>query len=393
MKKSIYFDVLIVYNEKFSSSSSNNAIENKTPFSDKFDNESYNIVYGHFLEVCEKFKLKVAFTTSADIVGMGLCKSFWSYKNKKWSKNNSLCSSKLIFDKFAPTNKGIASRRDLLFSSKKIKPFNEAGLFNLFFDKQETYNELSKYSIPTISLEENNLESINNACSALAELTSQHPHAKDFSSDIVMKDEFGAGGENVYKFKSKQFKEILAITLKNSKVSFIIQPFVKFDQGFSYHNAPATTDIRFVYLSGKIVQSYIRIAKNGDFRCNEHLGGALTYLPLEEIPQKLVAKANIISKILNDKSSLYALDFVISNNGNVYLLEGNSMPGLDWNMSLKDNEIKAKKLIELVVKEMIKRTKTKVTHRLIKPIKKIKFDKIISSIEELKAPVRPLIFS
>lgn len=360
MKKSIYFDVLIVYNEKFSKSSSDNSINNQTPFSKDFDNESYNIVYGYFLEVCKKFKLKVALTSSIDIIGPGLFRSFWSFKNKKWTKNNAECSSNLIFDKFAPTNKGIRSRRELLFSSNRVKPFNNSFLFEIFFDKQKTYEELSLYSIPTVSLERNTLTSINKVCKKLAVMTGNHSGAKDFSTDIVMKDQFGAGGENVYKFPINNSKNILETVLKNSGVSFIIQPFVKFDQGFSYQNEPATTDIRFIYLGEKIVQSYIRIAKTGDFRCNEHLGGSLTYLPLSDIPIKLIKKANLIAKVLKQKSSLYALDFVISNNGNVYLLEGNTMPGLDWNMALKDNEIKAKKLIELIVKEMVLRTKVAI---------------------------------
>lgn len=375
MKKSIYFDVLIVYNEKFSKSAFNHSTSNQTPFTKDLGNESYNIVYGCFLEVCKKFKLKVALTSSADIIGPGLCRSFWSFENKKWIRNNFECTSNLIFDKFAPTNSGIKSRRNLLFSSNKVKAFNDPLLFELFFDKQKTYEKLAIYSIPTVSLKENTLKGINKVCKELAVLTKNHVGTKDFGSEIVMKDQFGAGGENVYKFSTNDSANILKTVLKNKNVSFIIQPFVKFDQGFSYHNAPATTDIRFVYLGGKIVQSYIRIAKTGDFRCNEHLGGSLTYLPLVEIPEKIVAKANLIAKVLKQKSSLYALDFVISNNGNIYLLEGNTMPGLDWNMTLKDNEIKAKKLIELIVKEMVARTAIKIIHHLTKSVEKIKITK------------------
>lgn len=375
MKKSINFDVLIVYNEKFSKSASDRSTSNQTPFTKNLGNESYNIVYGCFLEVCKKFKLKVALTSSVDIIGPGLCKSFWSFENKKWIKNNLECSSNLIFDKFAPTNPGIKSRRDLLFSSNRVKPFNDSYLFELFFDKQKTYEKFAIYSIPTISLRKNTLMSINKVCEELAILSKNHAGTKDFSTDIVMKDQFGAGGENVYKFSANDSANILKTILKNKGVSFIIQPFVKFDKGFSYHNAPATTDIRFVYLGGKIVQSYIRIAKTGDFRCNEHLGGSLTYLPLTEIPKKLVIKANLIAKVLKQKSSLYALDFIISNNGNVYLLEGNTMPGLDWNMALRDNEIKAKKLIELIVKEMVARTAIKIVHHLARSVEKIKIVK------------------
>ena len=167
-----------------------------------------------------------------------------------------------------------------------------------------------------------------------------------------MKDRFGAGGRHVYKFKSGESQNMLAAMERNTHVSYIIQPFAMFDKGFSYKKCLASTDIRLIYLKGKIVQSYIRVAKSGDFRCNEHQGGLLTYLSLDEIPASLVAKSSLIAKLLNKKCSLYSLDFIMSNSGVPYLLEGNTGPGLDWNMSLKKNEREAKKLIRMVVREL-----------------------------------------
>jgi glutathione synthase/RimK-type ligase-like ATP-grasp enzyme len=105
------------------------------------------------------------------------------------------------------------------------------------------------------------------------------------------------------------------------------------------------------------------VAKNGDFRCNEHRGGLLTYITQQEIPADLVKKSNQIAKRLDKQCSLFTLDFLISNNGNSYLLEGNTGPGLDWNMSLKRNEIEAKKLIRLVVKELAVRANVAPTSR------------------------------
>ncbi len=359
MKQTIFFDVLIVYNEKYCVKASNNSLKSKTPFSEKLGNESYNIVYNTFLKTCKRLKVKVAFVSSADIIGPGLGKSFWDFKNGKWLKVNAPCFSNLIFDKFAPTDKKIKSHRDLLFSKPEIEAFNSPYLFELFFDKQKTYDRLAQYSIPTISLPEKTTAEIKAACTELKQLIMAHDFSDDFSTDIIMKDEFGAGGENVYKFKRTEQKKILETMEKNKNVSFVLQPFLKFDQGFSYNNLLTTTDIRFVYLAGKIVQSYIRVAQDGDFRCNEHLGGILTYLNLDKIPPALTDRANLIAAELDDDSSLYALDFIVSNNKNIYFLEGNTMPGLDWNMALKKNEREAKKLIELVVKEIIKKIKVR----------------------------------
>lgn len=356
MPNLIPFDVLIVYASSLAVSASNMTSPSPTPFRQNSDNATYNTVYSYFLKICRRFGLKAAFTTSADIVGPGSCRSFWKFSQNKWAKINKPCYSTLIFDKFSPTSARTLSRRQLLFSSSLIKPFNDPTLFNLFFDKLSTYQKLSNVAIPTISVKDATLDSITTACTSLTKTMRQHSNQLDFTDDIIMKDRFGAGGRHVYKFNSGRSEAMLAVMTCHPRISFIIQPFAKFDQGFSYQNCQSATDIRLIYLGGKVIQSYIRVAQNGDFRCNEHQGGTLTYLSLDNIPQSLVAKSNTIAAILNKSCSLYALDFIISNNGNTYLLEGNTGPGLDWNMSLKKNTAEAKKLIRLVVSALLLRS-------------------------------------
>ena len=355
MNKLTSFEVLIVYAEGLAISSYDKTNKSETPFDILKKNNGYNEVYGYFLETCEKMNLKAAFTTSADIIGPGFCRSFWIYKNSKWVKVNSSCYSKLIFDKFSPKRKGTKARRELLFSNKEIKPFNNPDLYNLFFDKQKTFDNLSDYAIPTVTVGENTLENMNVACQKLVDLMQIHLGINDFSSDVIMKDKFGSGGNGIYKFRINDRARMVSVAKKHPLSTYIIQPFVKFDTGFLFKDNLESADIRLIFLGGKIVQSYIRVAKTGDFRCNEHQGGLLTYLNLNEIPIDVVNKANEVAEILNKKCSLFTLDFIVSNSGNVYLLEGNTGPGLDWNTSLPQNEIEAKKLINLIVGELLNR--------------------------------------
>ena len=242
-----------------------------------------------------------------------------------------------------------------------MKSFSNPHLFNLCFDKQKTYNKLRKFSIPTVTIKGATRKGVTEAYKTLTEKVAIHPHKDDFSDEIIMKDRFGAGGNNVYKFKASQRLKMIAVMKKHKKKSFIAQPFVKFNKGFSYKNSPVSTDIRMIYFGKKIVQTYIRMAKPEEFRCNEHQGGLLKYLPVREMPPKVVAFSNDIAKILNERSSFFTLDFIISNTRNVYLLEANTGPGLDWNLKIKENEIEAKKLIRLVVKELAKRVKLPIT--------------------------------
>ena len=347
------FDVLIVYSHRIATSA--NSASEIAPFPKGSKNESYNVVYSYFLKFCKNQNLSAAFTTSADIIGPGKCSSFWLYNKSGWEKVKKTGYSKLIFDKFSPVNTKIKDTRNLLFSSKIVKPFNSPYLFELFFDKSKTYGKLKIFSIPTVTVRGKSEMAIKKSVEELKKTIIKHQNKEDFSAEIVMKDRFGAGGRSVYKIGKNNFKCATKI-LKNSCKRFILQPFVKFEKGFKYKNSFFPTDIRLIFMNGKIIQTYIRIAKKGDFRCNEHRGGTLIYVPKKEIPSRIISISEEILQVLGKNNSLFSLDFLISNNQNIYLLEGNTGPGLDWNMASKVNEIEAKKLIRIIVKELAKRT-------------------------------------
>ena len=346
MNKITNFDVLIVYSDKVANSASSMSGVINAPFRKGSKNESYNLVYGYFLKTCQKNNLKAAFTTSADIIGAGKCQSYWLFEKNTWRKVQETGFSKLIFVKFSPLCKSRKIKRNLLFSSKRIKPFNDPHLFNICFDKQKTYEALSGFSVPTVTIKDSTSQGVIKAQKLLRGKIAKHQNKSDFSEEVVIKDRFGAGGLNVYKFDNDQAKTMIALVKKHKNISFVIQPFVKIDKGFSFENSSKSTDIRLIILGQKIIQTYIRIAKEGDFRCNEHAGGLLKYISKSVVPLKIRKDSKKIVDILNKKFSLYALDFIVSNNGNIYLLEANTRPGLDWNVSVKKNEIEAKKLIE-----------------------------------------------
>ena len=368
MAKTTVFDVLIVYSERLAASAGTPCADTPAPFAKGSSSESYNLVYAYFLQICRINHLQAAFTTSADITGAGRCQSYWIFERNRWMKVRQPGYSKVIFDKFFPVNKKITASRNLLFSSREVAPFNDPYLFDLFFDKQKTYTNLRAFSIPTVTLEDGTQGSIEKACKTLKELLARHPLQNDFSDEVIMKDRFGAGGIHVYKFKTGHYRKIMASMKKHQNTPFILQPFVKFDKGFRYQNVYISADIRLIYLGKKIIQTYIRIAKAGDFRCNEHQGGLLKYISKREVPSEVVICANKIINALHNKRSLITLDFVLSNNGNLYLLEGNTGPGLDWNVSIKENEIEAKKLIRIIVRELVQRVRVPIdaTERQVK---------------------------
>jgi len=120
--------------------------------------------------------LTAGFATSSDIIGPGLCRSFWQVE--RYGNGSRLIHPVTLLSfliSFLRLELKENLLRELLFSSTKVKPFNDIDLFNLIFDKQKTYDKLPEYSIPTVSLKENTLASLKKSCLTLTKLIDKHP--------------------------------------------------------------------------------------------------------------------------------------------------------------------------------------------------------------------------
>lgn len=348
------FDVLIVYNGSLARSASLNTAKNVTPFPAGSKQHACNSAYQYFLESCRRYGLSGALSTTSDVVGPGLCQSYWLIQNGHWTKHVGLCTSRMIFDKFAPNNRALKSARELLFAKRFVKPYNHPLHFNLFFDKQQIYDKLPDFAIPTVSVQTKSLSGVNRSISKLRQILKSHRGFAEFNETLILKDRHGAGGNHVYKV-APQAKPILALMRDNPTISFVLQPFVKFTQGFQFEGSTISTDIRFIFLKGKIVMTYIRRAKPGDFRCNSHYGGQVDYLTTRQIPSALLAKAKEIATKLNSRLTLFSLDFMVSDNNQIFLIEGNTGPGLTWDEHNSRDKSMTMRLINLVTKELATR--------------------------------------
>ncbi|MFZ2975951.1 MAG: hypothetical protein WA055_04990, partial [Candidatus Moraniibacteriota bacterium] len=193
-------------------------------------------------------------------------------------------------------------------------------------------------------------------CLQLALLT-KLSNSSDYTREIIMKDRHGAGGWHVYKIAPYSYKKILSIMQKNPTISFIIQPFTLFD----------AKDIRLIYIGGKLLQSYFRQAKSGDFRCNEHQGGTSTYIKLSTIPKDILTKSNFIVSSLNHANTLFALDFIVGTSGRIHFIEGNTGPGLSWNKHNVKEVFMGKQLIRAIVQNLASRLEIQSSQKSITP--------------------------
>ena len=348
MRAATIFDVLVVYGDTLAASAAS-AHAAAGPFSRSAGYEYYNDVYGYLLESCERNNLRAAFTTSTDIVGPGTCRSYWTYHNGTWQREGRRGVAKIIFDKFAPSTARRKRAREIFFSSESIVPFNDPALYQLFFDKYHFFTDLSAYTIPTVAV-------AGDAAAAIQELSlllRTHPHPADFAPELVLKDRYGSTGSHVYRVGKGDTSQIAEIVSTNPKISFILQPMVRFDQGG--RGALAQADIRLIFNNATIIQTYLRVAKKGEFRCNGHYGSKTVYLAERDLPLAVRILAREVVHELPRHDSIYALDFLLSNHGHPYLLEGNTGPGINWDAA-DPNDIRITKgFIRKIADELLRR--------------------------------------
>ena len=375
------FDVLVVYSHRIATSASSTNTKDTLPFAKGSGKENYNNAYAYFLKVCKKNKLRAAFTTSKDLLEDKSFSSYWTFEKDVWKKINKHCTSTLIFDKFSPINSIQKNRHASLFATSEVRSLNNSEIKSLFFDKQLTFDRFTEFTIPTVTVKRRSEKGIAKALKDLSALLLAHPNREDFSNEIIIKDRFGAGGESVFRVGGLQTLSKISEILDNDKItSFVLQPFAKFDKGYKLGKFKGFVDIRIVYMGTSMIQAYIRTAAKDDFRCNMHQGGNVIYIIKKDIPARIIRLANEILKELNDTTALVALDFIISNNGNPYLMEGNSGPGLNWSMTIKEDEKYTKKLIREIVKVILLRVNEELEDHTRKNISH-SHEKLISSLQ------------
>jgi len=361
------YDAIVVYSESNANSARDKQYREKSPFSSNGSCGIYNDSYRYFLLRCKKMGIEVAFATSKDIIASGLFQSFWTY-DKGWVRNYGKAYSRVIFDKFIPSSVKQKNKLKLLTSSKSIYIFNKE-LVKFFRNKLNTYILLKEFAIPTIKIKSLSKKNLYLAKNKLDKLLKNHKHKKDFFNNYLIKDESGEASNKIFKINFnnglKEIKKEYELNKKNKSIAYILQPFINCDKGFVLGKYKGFMDFRVIIINQKIIQTYIRIARKGGFKCNGKEGDKLIHLPIKSIPTDVMIIVNKIKKIINNlkiKNHIYTLDFIKSNNKNVYLVEGNDKPGITWafsrnnkSMTSKDksiNQQKTKELINLIVNEL-----------------------------------------
>lgn len=338
------FDLMIVYNGNIAGKADDSHNTLNEPFSGS--RGAYNAAYQYFLSQAKKEGLTAAFTTTDNIIGPGQFNGYWTYEHT-WKRHQSKAVSFHIFDKFSPIKASKRKGYEMLMRDGNVSLFHNGDLRALLEDKLKTYEAFPDEAIPSVAIDLQDAADIQRAKKELVTLTSQPTYANCFKKEFVLKDRLGAGGMNIFRVNSEV--DVDEIPHKEKKGNYLIQPFID-TSGMKIKGQQGLIDLRVILFNGEIIQSYIRIAKKGEYRANTSLGGDINYLQPHEIPKDILEMVTRLNGQLPTNSGVYTFDFIKSANGRLFFIEGNSSPGLHWTTSA--DEIFCKQMMDMIIESM-----------------------------------------
>lgn len=348
------FDVMVVYSDLVAKSPFDKGYLGDKPFPDTKDYSSYNDTYSYFLLQCRERGLKAAFTTSRNIKGEGFFLGYWTFE-QEWKRSKNYALAKKVFLKFNGLSR-VHAEHMIKLRGKSVRVLNPKQIIDLFKDKLTTWRRFKEFAIPSVKIKKVSKQGLFEAKQKLDQLLSRQFTRSDLAGYLV-KDRFGAEGKRIFKI---QFDGELADHVKRIKeqskhniegvmiTSYILQPLVACDNGFSIKGLVGHIDFRVIVINRQIVQSYIRISTKNSFRCDGEMDGRLVYIEISDIPPRVRTIAMAIKKYIDSKkcgTRVYTLDFIKSNSGKIYLVEGNDKPGITWTFGMNSPRMKAEDLI------------------------------------------------
>lgn len=137
---------------------------------------------------------------------------------------------------------------------------------------------------------------------------------KEFEYPLIVKQQFGYGGEGVSLVESERSARSVITSFLSQKIPVVVQEFLPDKHG--------GRDYRVYVVGNKAVRGIERRARQGDFRANVNLGGSKRRF---KIPKKLADMAIDIAQLIG--LEIAAVDFLLYK-GEYYFLEINKSPGM-----------------------------------------------------------------
>ena len=152
------------------------------------------------------------------------------------------------------------------------------------------------------------------------------------STPLIMKLLQGTQGQGIVLAETGKAAESVMSAFRQLDADIMVQEFIKESGG---------TDIRAFVVGDEVVASMKRIAPEGDFRSNVHLGGTMEKVQLSSEEENMAVNA---SRILG--LSIAGVDLMRSNRGPL-ILEVNSSPGLQGIESCSEVDVAEKIILHI----------------------------------------------
>jgi glutathione synthase/RimK-type ligase-like ATP-grasp enzyme len=256
--------------------------EGDKPFQKDYQNSDYRI----YSEIAEKKSLELLYGHYDWYEDGKLRKAFY-WTGNEWEMVFDV-SLDGVFDKF-PFNEETESVKKAL--NRDLPVVNDFELEKLCKDKLKSSEEFPEFFPDTTSEE------------FLEDMIEEY-------GKVIVKPRYGHGGEDVNIVESSE-----DLKLKDD-VEYVIQKFVK-ASGVPIPGVEGRQhDLRIVFVNNKPVYTYVRTPKDDDSVSNVAKQGSITYIDLEDVPEKVMNAAREISGRLEGyRPCLFSVDFIVSKPG------------------------------------------------------------------------------
>ena len=289
------------------------------------DVDYLNEAYELFSEVAEE-KGAVVYLARFDWYKDKRLEKAYRFEDGEWKKVEDV-ELDVVFDKYKFDEESIPVKKDI---EENLKVLNRYELEEICKDKLKTFEEFPEL-VP---------ETRKATTEGAGELFEEF-------DKVVFKPRFSFGGKGIEFLDSiEEFEE------PEDPENYILQGFIDSTEGVPDSDFEGVHDLRIYLLNGEPTMAYVRMPESG-LTSNIMQGGSLEFVDLDDVPENALELAEEVAGSFEAyQPYLVALDTVFDPEGDVWIMELNSKPGLAF---YGDEETKRRKrpTIERLVDQLV----------------------------------------
>lgn len=252
----------------------------------------------------------------------------WVHNGEEWEKVKNIDIGG-VYDKF----KFDSSTRELKKRiAEEVGVLNDFRLEKLCKDKYLTYREFPDHVPETRPGSRKNIEEM-----------------LDEYEKVVVKPRYDFGGHGI---KVVDTVEEVDHSEEDSE-DYIVQAFIDSSEGIPDLGISGIHDLRAVVINDKLAEAYVRQPDEG-YLSNTHQGGSIRYIDTDNYPERAESiLSEVREKFKEFKPNLYTVDLIFDEEGEPWILELNSKPGIGYFEPEEEKEYEyptMKKVIEALDK-------------------------------------------